>query len=103
MLSMTNNENTIKSADVSAPKKTPVKKVVKEKESIDVSQSDPLGNIVIYLQSGSGYITTNGLKFDNEHKMHELPYLEANLLLRLENFRLATDEEKELYYNTIAG
>ena len=100
---MTNAENTVKSSDVAPPKKAPVKKPIKEKEIINLEENNSLKPSVVYFQSGSGYTMLSGLKFDKEHKMHELPYLEANLLLRLENFRLANDEEKELYYNNTEG
>jgi len=35
--------------------------------------------------------------------MAEIPAEEANLLLRLSNFRLPSDEEKEVYYNSQEG
>mgnify|MGYP000326895065 CR=1 FL=1 len=35
-----------------------------------------------------------------ENKMAEISAEEANLLLRLPNFRLPSDEEKEVYYNS---
>lgn len=100
---MTNEKNTIKSADVVAPKKTPVKKVVKEDKPVADATTKDIDPIVVYFQTGVRYITASGIQFDEVNKMHELPFMEANLLLRLDNFRLANDEEKEMYYNTMEG
>jgi len=126
---MTNEENTVKSSDVAPKKKAPVKKAPVKKapnlnavdgdkdglledgtewerpveSAVVVEQSNSLEPIVICLQSGVSYTTPSGLRFDKEHLFHELPFLEANLLLRLENFRMANDEEKKLYYNNTEG
>lgn len=126
---MTNSENTIKSSDVTPKKKAPVKKAPVKKvlnlkavdgdkdgvledgtewerpaeSAVVIDKSNSLEPVVIYLQSGFSYTTVSGLRFDKEHLTHELPFLEANLLLRLENFRLANDEEQELYYNNTEG
>ena len=126
---MTNEENTVKSSDVAPKKKAPVKKAPVKKvanlnavdgdkdglledgtewerpveSAVVVEQSNSLEPIVICLQSGISYTTPSGLRFDKEHLFHELPFLEANLLLRLENFRMANDEEKKLYYNNTEG
>ena len=121
---MTNEENTVKSSDVAPKKKAPVKKapnlnaVDGDKDglledgtewerpaepAVVVEKNNSLEPIVIYLQSGFSYTTPSGLRFDKEHLTHELPFLEANLLLRLENFRMANDEEKNMYYNNTEG
>ncbi len=100
---MTNNDNAVKSSDVNPPKKTPVKKNIKKPQDTVLSQEDSLGPVVIYFQSGIKYVTSSGIFFDQTNRMHELPFMEANLLLRLENFRLANDEEKQMYYNTMEG
>lgn len=126
---MTNEENTVKSSDVAPKKKAPVKKTPVKKvanlnavdgdkdglledgtewerpveSAVVVEQSNSFEPIVICLQSGFSYTTPSGLRFDKEHLFHELPFLEANLLLRLENFRMANDEEKKLYYNNTEG
>ena len=126
---MTNEENTVKSSDVAPKKKAPVKKAPVKKApnlnavdgdkdgiledgtewerpaepAVVVEKNNSLEPIVIYLQSGFSYTTPSGLRFDQEHLTHELPFLEANLLLRLENFRMANDEEKNMYYNNTEG
>ena len=101
---MTNEENIVKSENVAPLKKQPVKKNVKkenvEQEAIK-SNSDT--NILVYFESGAGYVTKSGLKFSKENRMAEIPAEEANLLLRLQNFRLPSDEEKEVYYNSQEG
>jgi len=103
MYTMTNNENAVKSSDVSTPKKTTVKKNIKEKQDIQTNVENQLNSLVVYFQSGTKYVMANGVTFDQVNKMHELPFMDANLLLRLENFRLANDEEKQMYYNTMEG
>jgi hypothetical protein len=98
---MTNRDNIVKSEDVTPVKKQPVKKVIKKeiiKEKVTTnSQGD---GVLIYFESGAGYVTNNGLKFSRENRMAEISAEEANLLLRLPNFRLPSDEEKEVYYNS---
>ena len=98
---MTNRDNIVKSEDVTPVKKQPVKKVIKKeiiKEEVTTnSQGD---SVLIYFESGAGYVTNNGLKFSRENRMAEISAEEANLLLRLPNFRLPSDEEKEVYYNS---
>jgi len=98
---MTNKENVVKSEDVFSIKKQPVKKTVK-KENVEEKTIKPdiNNNVLIYFQSGAGYVTQSGLKFSKENRMAEVSAEEANLLLRLQNFRLPSDEEKEVYYNS---
>jgi hypothetical protein len=98
---MTNRDNIVKSEDVTPVKKQPVKKVIK-KEIIEekVTTENQGDNVLIYFESGAGYVTRSGLKFSRENRMAEISAEEANLLLRLSNFRLPSDEEKEVYYNS---
>lgn len=98
---MTNRDNIVKSEDVTPVKKQPVKKVIK-KEIIEekVTTENQGDNVLLYFESGAGYVTRSGLKFSRENKMAEISAQEANLLLRLPNFRLPSDEEKEVYYNS---
>ena len=98
---MTNKDNIVKSEDVAPVKKQPVKKVIK-KEIIEetVTAENQKDSVLIYFESGAGYVTKSGLKFSRETKMAEISAEEANLLLRLPNFRLPSDEEKEVYYNS---
>lgn len=103
MYTMTNYENAVKSSDVSTLKKTPVKKTTKPKQNVVITEESSLNTVVVYFESGVKYVMVNGITFDQTNKMHELPFIEANLLLRLENFRLANDEEKEMYYNSKEG
>jgi hypothetical protein len=69
---------------------------VKEEITEDIISKE--GNVLIVFESGSGYTTGSGFRFSQRNKMGLLPSEEANLLLALENFRLPSDEEKELYY-----
>ncbi len=101
---MINRDNVVKSEDIVPVKKQPIKKVVKkeitEERIITESQSN---KILIYFESGAGYVMQNGLRFSREKRMAEVSAEEANLLLRLSNFRLPSDEEKEVYYNSQEG
>jgi len=98
---MTNRDNVVKSEDVTPIKKQPVKKVIK-KEIIEekINTKNSTDNVLIYFESGAGYVTQSGLKFSRENRMAEISAEEGNLLLRLPNFRLPSDEEKEVYYNS---
>ena len=94
---MTNERNVVTSKDVTPVKKTPVKKVVKKEQVITESKND---KILICYQSGAGYVLPNGLKFSEGNRLAEVPSGEAQALLRLDNFRLPSDEEKNVYYNS---
>lgn len=111
--------NVVKSTDLikkTAPKKTVVKKIIDGDNDGLVDDGTiserPLKmakilnkdeNIVIYFESGMSYSTESGFRFTRSEPIAELNYYEANILLRLENFRLASDEEKEMYYNNKEG
>lgn len=58
-------------------------------------------NLLIFFESGAGYATGSGIRFSQTNKMAEVPAEEARLLLSLDNFRLPSDEEKEMYYNNL--
>ena len=94
---MTNNKTSVTSEKINKPKKAVVKKAaVKEEITEDIISKE--GNVLIVFESGSGYTTGSGFRFSQRNKMGLLPSEEANLLLALENFRLPSDEEKEMYY-----
>ena len=94
---MTEIQNIVTSKDVNS-KTTKPKKATKEHKAADPIVKN--GKLLIYFESGAGYVTKSGLKFSRENKMAEISAEEANLLLRLPNFRLPSDEEKEVYYNS---
>jgi hypothetical protein len=94
---MTNNKVSVTSEKINKPKKAVVKKAaVKEEITEDIISEE--GKVLIVFESGAGYTTWSGFRFSQRNKMGLLPSEEANLLLALENFRLPSDEEKELYY-----
>jgi hypothetical protein len=94
---MTNKKTSVTSEEINKPKKAVAKKAtVKEEITEDILSKE--GNVLIVFESGSGYTTGSGFRFSQRNKMGLLPAGEANLLLALENFRLPSDEEKELYY-----
>ena len=94
---MTKQEVSITTEDINKPKKAPVKKAAPKKE-VEEKDITSEGKIIIVFESGAGYTTGSGFEFSQTRKMAELPAEEANLLLTLDNFRLPSDEEKELYY-----
>ncbi len=57
--------------------------------------------MLIWYESGYGYTTGSGITFDEKQRMKEVPVGEAELLLRIDNFRLPNDAEKEMYYNNL--
>jgi len=92
-------ENIVTSDQVAPQKKTPKKSVKKEE---DVKPVIKEGKVIIYFESGFSYTTPSGFTFSKEHnRMAEMDVEEANNLLRLPNFRLPSDEEKEFYYNNL--
>lgn len=106
---MENKENIVKSENIVAVKKAVAKKPIKEKVekiaqevSIQESKINAEG-VVVYFESGAGYVMNNGFTFSRKNTMAKISTDEANLLLRLSNFRLASDEEKEVYYNSQEG
>jgi hypothetical protein len=94
---MTNNETSVTSEKINKPKKAVAKKVAVKKEIIEENISEE-GKVLIVFESGAGYSTGSGFRFTQRNKMGLLPAEEANLLLTLDNFRLPSDEEKEMYY-----
>ena len=94
---MTNNEISVTSENINKPKKAVAKKAAVKKEITQENISEE-GKVLIVFESGTGYITGSGFHFSQRNKMGLLPAEEANLLLALDNFRLPSDEEKELYY-----
>jgi hypothetical protein len=94
---MTNKKTSVTSEEINKPKKAVVKKAAVKKEiTEDIISKE--GKVLIVFESGSGYSTASGFRFSQRNKMGLLPVEEANLLLTLDNFRLPSDEEKEMYY-----
>jgi hypothetical protein len=90
------SDNVIKSEDV-APKKTKQAKP-KKVAPAEVPSGD---KSIVFFESGYSYSLSNGFTFTQENRMLELSAEEANRLLALDNFRLPTDEEKQMYYNSL--
>jgi hypothetical protein len=96
---MTEKENVITSKDVTQ-KTTKQKKTVKEDKPVESVVKN--GKLLIYFESGIAYQTPSGFRFSKEeNRMAEIDAEEATLLLKLPNFRLPSDEEKEFYYNNL--
>lgn len=96
---MTEKENVITSKDVTQ-KTTKQKKTVKEDKPVESVVKN--GKLLIYFESGVAYQTPSGFRFSKEeNRMAEIDAEEATLLLKLPNFRLPSDEEKEFYYNNL--
>lgn len=89
-------DNVIKSEDVTQkkPKQSKPKKTVVENEIAG-------DKIIVWFESGYAYSLANGFTFTQQNRMLELPAEEAKRLLSLDNFRLPTDEEKQMYYNSL--
>lgn len=94
---MTNSEISVTSETINKPKKPAAKKAAVKKQITEESISNE-GTVLIVFESGVGYTTGSGFRFSQRNKMAALPAEEANLLLALDNFRLPSDEEKEMYY-----
>jgi hypothetical protein len=120
-------KNSVTTDEINKPKKTVAKKAVAKKvakpvefkkDAIDGDGDNKVqegteherlvqeftsdnGSLLILFESGAGYATSSGFRFSQTNKMAELPVEEARLLLSLDNFRLPSDEEKEMYYNNL--
>ena len=94
---MTNNEVSVTTEEINKPKKPAAKKAAAKKQITEENISKE-GRVLIVFESGAGYTTGSGFHFSQRNKMALLPAEEANLLLALDNFRLPSDEEKEMYY-----
>ena len=79
--------------DLDKPKKSPVpeKKVAKPSD----------GKRFVYYSSGNGYSTKSGLRFTPDQRIYEVTQEDAELLLKLDNFRLPDQLELEDYYKGI--
>jgi hypothetical protein len=97
---MTNKKTSVTSEEINKPKKAVAKKATVKKEVVKENITEE-GKILIVFESGAGYSTGSGFRFSQRNKMGLLPAEEANLLLALDNFRLPSDEEKELYYTNL--
>ena len=97
---MTNKQTSVTSEEINKPKKAVAKKTAVKKEIVQENISEE-GKVLIVFESGAGYSTGSGFRFSQRNKMGLLPAEEANLLLALDNFRLPSDEEKELYYTNL--
>jgi hypothetical protein len=87
--------NIVTSESTNLKKKVVEKKTVKKNTDI----ASDVKKVVVYYESGAGYLMPNGFKFNKENRMAELDAETAKTLLALDNFRLPSDEEKEMYYN----
>lgn len=94
---MTNNEVSVTTEEINKPKKPAAKKAAAKKQITEENVSKE-GTVLVVFESGAGYTTGSGFRFSQRNKMALLPMEEANLLLALDNFRLPSDEEKEMYY-----
>jgi hypothetical protein len=104
---MVDRTNVVKSEDAAPKKKAPAKKAAPKKKPVSedtvdqpvVHFTDNNEKVLVYFESGSAYITGSGHRFSRSEPLAEVTPDEANVLLRLSNFRLPSDEEKEMYYN----
>lgn len=91
------DENIIVTSDV-APKKKPGRQKSPAKETLDIIVKDAHDKKLVFYSSGSGYVTKSGYKFSPSRRIYELDAEEADLLLKLDNFRLPDQLELEEYY-----
>lgn len=101
------SENVVTS-DKSAPKKaTTAKKKVDPKPKKELNERDkptaaaPEGYKFVYFSSGAGYVTTDGRRFDKNRRINLVTDEEAEILLKLPNFRLPDQLELEEYAKEI--
>lgn len=73
---------------------TPQKSPIPEKKVAKANS----GKKFVYYSSGNGYSTRSGLRFTPEQRIYELDAEEADVLLKLDNFRLPNQLELEDLY-----
>lgn len=95
---MTENKASITTEEINKPKKAVAKKAAPKKIEVNAEDVSDEGKIIIVFESGAGYATPSGIVFSQTNKIAEVPEAEGKRLLDLDNFRLPSDEEKELYY-----
>lgn len=94
-------DNIIVTSDVAPAKKTSKKQSVKkvqEDARAEFSVHSSSEKKLIYYSSGSGYVTKTGLRFSPQNRIYEIDSEEADVLLKLDNFRLPDQLELEEYY-----
>lgn len=102
---MSEQKNSITTEVINQPKKKAVKKNTEKNEEVKIvvekNKKENKENMLVFFESGCDYTTGSGITFSQQNKMEEISIEEANFLLRLDNFRLPNDEEKEMYYNNL--
>ena len=102
---MTDQTNSVTTDIINEAKKKPVKKTAKTNEEITVvvekKKKEKAETLLIIFESGVSYTTGSGITFTQQEKMKEILLEEAEYLLKLDNFKLPNDEEKEMYYNNL--
>ena len=95
---MTDNQTSITTEEINKPKKAVAKKAAPKKTEVKTEDISNEGTMIIVFESGAGYVTPSGFHFSQTNKIAEVSEAEGKKLLELDNFRLPSDEEKELYY-----
>lgn len=95
---MTENKTSITTEEINKPKKAVAKKAAPKKVEVKAKDISDEGKIIVVFESGAGYVTPSGIHFSQRNKIAEVSEAEGKKLLELDNFRLPSDEEKELYY-----
>jgi hypothetical protein len=98
---MTEQNNNIVTTEDILPKKKQTKKQDTAKVKSEIVLNDKQSKVLVYFETGTAYILQSGRRFDQNNKMLEVSTEEVSALLRLQNFRLPNDEEKEFYYNSL--
>lgn len=102
---MTEEKNSVTTEIINQAKKKPVKKNVKTAKEVEIIveeiKKENTENMLIVFEAGASYTTGSGITFYEKERIKEVPVGEAELLLRIDNFRLPNDAEKEMYYNNL--
>lgn len=91
------DENIIVTSGVAQKRKTLKEKSTTSQDSAVAVESLDDKKLIFY-SSGSGYVTKKGYKFSPSQRIYELDIEEADLLLKLDNFRRPDQLELEEYY-----
>lgn len=92
------SDNIIKSDDVKSEKPV-AKKATTKKAAPKKAAAAPFsveGYRIVVFESGASYSSKN-LNFTKDNRIQEVPELDAEVLLGLDNFRLPTQEEVDIY------
>lgn len=78
----------------------PVEEVTpkRKRKLVESAPTDNEPKVLMFMQSGAGWVTPSGIDFSPEHPYKPVPESEVDALLRSERFRQASPDEVKSFY-----